>query len=60
MPGIRRRRYFGELTMGGIHIGELEMSYPKRGDVFWVNLDPTVGAEVNYLYPKGIGASKEA
>ena len=36
------------------------MSYPKRGDVFWVNLDPTVGAEVNYLYPKGIGASKEA
>jgi len=51
MPGIRRRRYFGELTMGGIHIGKLEMSYPKRGDVFWVNLDPTVGAEIKKTRP---------
>jgi mRNA interferase MazF len=37
--------------MGGLHIGELEMSYPKRGDVYWANLDPTIGAEINKTRP---------
>jgi mRNA interferase MazF len=27
------------------------MSYPKRGDVYWVNLDPTMGAEINKTRP---------
>ncbi len=27
------------------------MSYPQRGDVFWANLDPTVGAEIKKARP---------
>ena len=27
------------------------MSYPKRGDVYWVNLDPTIGAEIKKTRP---------
>lgn len=26
-------------------------NFPKRGDVYWVNLDPTVGTEINKLRP---------
>ena|SRR3990167_8898718 len=25
--------------------------YPKRGDIYWVNLDPTVGSEINKRHP---------
>lgn len=25
--------------------------FPKRGDVFWINLDPTVGSEINKRRP---------
>ena len=27
------------------------MSYPRRGDVYWVNLDPTIGAEIEKTRP---------
>jgi len=27
------------------------MTYPQRGDLFWVNLDPTVGAEIRKSRP---------
>ncbi|MBI5591866.1 MAG: type II toxin-antitoxin system PemK/MazF family toxin [Deltaproteobacteria bacterium] len=27
------------------------MSYPKRGDVYWANLDPTMGAEIKKTRP---------
>jgi mRNA interferase MazF len=27
------------------------MSYPKRGDIYWVKLDPTVGAEIKKTRP---------
>ncbi len=27
------------------------MSYPQRGDIFWANLDPTVGAEIKKMRP---------
>lgn len=26
-------------------------SFPKRGDVFWTNLDPTIGTEINKKRP---------
>lgn len=26
-------------------------NYPKRGEVYWVNLDPTIGAEINKKRP---------
>jgi mRNA interferase MazF len=26
-------------------------AFPKRGDIFWVNLDPTVGSEINKTRP---------
>ena len=27
------------------------MSFPKRGEIYWVNLDPTVGTEINKKRP---------
>ena len=27
------------------------MSFPKRGDIYWVQLDPTVGAEIKKTRP---------
>lgn len=27
------------------------IKFPKRGEVYWVNLDPTVGAEINKTRP---------
>ena len=27
------------------------MNFPKRGDIYWVNLDPTVGAEIKKNRP---------
>ena len=27
------------------------MSFPHRGDLFWVNLDPTIGAEIKKTRP---------
>ncbi len=30
------------------------MSYPKRGDIYWVKLDPTVGAEIKKTRPSVI------
>jgi mRNA interferase MazF len=37
--------------MGACHIGELEMIDPKRGDIYWINLDPTIGAEIKKTRP---------
>lgn len=28
-----------------------KVSLPKRGDVYWVNLDPTIGTEINKKRP---------
>lgn len=27
------------------------MSYPHRGDIYWVNLDPTIGSEIKKTRP---------
>ena len=27
------------------------MSYPKRGEIYWVNLDPTIGSEIKKVRP---------
>ena len=27
------------------------MNYPKRGEIYWVNMDPTVGSEINKTRP---------
>jgi mRNA interferase MazF len=27
------------------------MTFPKRGDIYWVNLDPTIGAEIKKTRP---------
>lgn len=27
------------------------MSYPKRGEIFWVNLDPIIGSEIKKVRP---------
>ncbi len=27
------------------------MSYPKRGDIYWVQLDPAIGSEINKTRP---------
>ncbi len=27
------------------------MNFPKRGEIYWVNLDPTVGSEINKKRP---------
>ncbi|WP_419663510.1 PemK-like protein [Desulfosarcina variabilis str. Montpellier] len=27
------------------------MKFPKRGDIYWVNLDPTIGAEIKKTRP---------
>ena len=27
------------------------MNYPKRGDIFWVAMDPTIGAEIQKTRP---------
>ena len=35
------------------------MSFPHRGDVYWVNLDPTVGAEIQKTRP-GVIISPDA
>ncbi len=35
------------------------MSFPRRGDVYWTNLDPTVGAEIQKTRP-GVIISPDA
>ena len=35
------------------------MSFPRRGDVYWVNLDPTIGAEIQKTRP-GVIISPDA
>ena len=35
------------------------MSFPLRGDVYWINLDPTVGAEIQKTRP-GVIISPQA
>ncbi len=35
------------------------MSFPLRGDVYWINLDPTVGAEIQKTRP-GVIISPDA
>ena len=35
------------------------MSFPRRGDVYWINLDPTVGAEIQKTRP-GVIISPDA
>ncbi|MBT3369040.1 MAG: type II toxin-antitoxin system PemK/MazF family toxin, partial [Nitrospina sp.] len=27
------------------------MSSPQRGDIYWINLDPTIGAEIKKTRP---------
>lgn len=27
------------------------IDFPKRGDIYWVNLDPTIGSEINKTRP---------
>jgi mRNA interferase MazF len=45
--------------MGNDYTGGLEMSFPLRGDVYWINLDPTVGAEIQKTRP-GVIISPDA
>ena len=37
--------------MGANRAGGLEMSSPQRGDIYWINLDPTIGAEIKKTRP---------
>jgi mRNA interferase MazF len=37
--------------MGAYNLGGLEVSYPKRGEIYWVNLDPTIGSEIRKVRP---------
>ena len=37
--------------MGANCAGGLEMSSPQRGDIYWINLDPTIGAEIKKTRP---------
>lgn len=37
--------------MGTNYAGDMEMRYPQRGDLFWTNLDPSVGAEIKKTRP---------
>jgi mRNA interferase MazF len=37
--------------MGTGGFGGLEMSSPQRGDIYWINLDPTVNAEIKKTRP---------
>jgi mRNA interferase MazF len=37
--------------MGTPDFGGLEVIYPKRGEIYWVNLDPTVGSEIKKVRP---------
>lgn len=37
--------------MGARDPGDLEMSAPKRGDLYWIHLDPTIGAEIKKTRP---------
>jgi mRNA interferase MazF len=37
--------------MGTYDPGGLEVNHPKRGEIYWVNLDPTVGAEIKKVRP---------
>jgi mRNA interferase MazF len=37
--------------MGPHHLGGLEVSYPKRGEIYWINLDPTIGSEIKKVRP---------
>jgi mRNA interferase MazF len=45
--------------MGTYNPGGLEVSYPKRGEIYWVNLDPTVGSEIKKIRP-GVIISPDA
>jgi mRNA interferase MazF len=37
--------------MGANRPGGMEMSSPQRGDIYWINLDPTIGAEIKKTRP---------
>ncbi len=37
--------------MGAYNLGGLEVSYPKRGEIYWINLDPTIGSEIKKVRP---------
>ena len=37
--------------MGKGHPGDVVMSFPHRGDLYWVNLDPTIGSEIRKTRP---------
>jgi mRNA interferase MazF len=37
--------------MGANYFGGVEMIFPKRGEIYWVNLDPTIGAEIKKTRP---------
>jgi mRNA interferase MazF len=45
--------------MGNDYTEGLEMSFPLRGDVYWIDLDPTVGAEIQKTRP-GVIISPDA
>ncbi len=37
--------------MGGGHPGDMVINFPHRGDLYWVKLDPTIGAEIKKTRP---------
>ena len=37
--------------MGKRHPGDMAISFPHRGDLYWVNLDPTLGSEIKKTRP---------
>ncbi len=37
--------------MGRRYPGDMAMSFPRRGDLYWVNLDPTIGSEIKKTRP---------
>ena len=38
----------------------MSMVFPRRGDIFWVSLDPTLGSEVNKTRPGVVVSNDEA
>jgi mRNA interferase MazF len=37
--------------MGKDYAGGMGLNCPQRGDVYWINLDPTIGAEIKKTRP---------
>lgn len=52
---LKKRWMIGQLWMEKIGMS----NFPKRGEVYWANLDPTVGTEINKRRPCLIISSDE-